>query len=67
MPAIPELQALYPHLDETAVASVAETLRRYVELAVAVAAPSRLLTDTESGGTLETGAVDPNTFTSTTG
>ena len=65
------LRALIPHATEDEIEAAGEQLRRYIELAVAVAeslpekASEAGLTPSSARGSVMPGLVDPGTFTNT--
>ena len=65
-----KLRTLFPHLDEKEIAAVHERLRRYVALAVEVVrqetrASEDVLTESQAGGSVNAGQVEPRTFKNT--
>lgn len=64
------LRALLPHATEEEIEAAGERLRRYIELAIAIAQSSPEssddgLTPPNTGGSVSAGQVDPGTFTNT--
>ena len=65
------LRALLPHVAEEELEAAGDALRRYIELAVAIAetlpenASGAGLTPPVAGGSVNPGQVDPGTFTNT--
>ena len=64
------LRRPFPHLDESELAAAHERLRRYVDLAVKVMrrrdhAGQGFLTESEGGGSVNAGQVEPRTFKNT--
>lgn len=65
------LRALLPRATEEEIETAGECLRRYIELAVAIAdslpekASEAGLTPSNTGGSVNAGLVDPETFTNT--
>ena len=64
------LHTLFPHLDKSGLAAAHERLTRYVDLAVKVMrrreiAGQDTLTESEQGGSVNAGQVEPRTFKNT--
>jgi hypothetical protein len=67
MDSLHDLRELYPHLAETELLLVAETLRRYVDLAAETTVSAGSLTTSFDRVNVRVGAVDPGTFKTTPG